>query len=397
MSSFAAVARTGVASVLLHPLRSLVAVVSIVAVVLPYAAGAGVAEGLLDQAEASIREGADLYVTGTRFGRPAPLPDEALGRVRAITGVRSVTPRIVGEVRLGIERLDAIVVGLPPERLPPSASCVEGRLFAAGALNELVFGRELARRLHLRVGDMVPPFYRNDAGERISTVVGLFDADSPVWAAHLVFCSLETASAIFAQEGLVTGLLVDCDPGYRPAVMAAILRLDRIAAPDAHGPVAAAVASREELRALMPQSLRHLHGIFHLHFVLAFAVGIPLLMVVSGLGLPERRREAALLKATGWMTDQLLLRGMVESLILCAIGASAALLLAWGWLGPLNARGIAGVFLPGAEAAPAFAVPYRLAPAPALMAFVVSFAIVSVGTVYSTWRAATAPPALALR
>ncbi len=397
MNTLVAVARTGLVSVLLHPLRSLVSIACLVAVVLPYAAGAAVAEGLLDQAEASIREGADLYVTGTRFGRPAPLPDEAAERVRAIAGVRSVTPRITGEIRLGSEGLAAVVAGVPPDRLPGSARCVEGRLFAAGASHELVVGRELAHRLHLQVGAMIPPFYRNDEGERISTVVGLFEADSPVWAANLVFCSLETAAAIFAQRGLVTALLVDCEPGYRPAVISSILRLDRIAAPDAHGPVAAAVASREELRALLPQSLRHMDGIFHLHFVLAFAVGIPLLMVVSGLGLSERRREAALLKATGWMTDQLLLRGLVESLVLCLVGASAALLLAWGWLGPLGARGIAGVFLPGAGAAPAFTVPYRLAPTPALMALVVSFSIVSIGTVYSTWRAATAPPALALR
>jgi ABC-type lipoprotein release transport system permease subunit len=72
-------------------------------------------------------------------------------------------------------------------------------------------------------------------------------------------------------------------------------------------------------------------------------------------------------------------------------------LLAWAWLDVLNARGIAGIFLPGAGWAPAFRVPFRLAPVPALLGFAVSFAIVSTGTLYSTWRAATAEPALALR
>jgi ABC-type antimicrobial peptide transport system permease subunit len=88
---------------------------------------------------------------------------------------------------------------------------------------------------------------------------------------------------------------------------------------------------------------------------------------------------------------------MVESLVLALLGASVAILLAWGWLDLLDAKGIAGIFLPGAQASPAFRVPFRLTPVPALLSFTVSFAIVSTGTLYSTWRAATAAPATALR
>jgi len=62
-----------------------------------------------------------------------------------------------------------------------------------------------------------------------------------------------------------------------------------------------------------------------------------------------------------------------------------------------DGAGIVGIFLQGAEAAPGFRVPFRLVPVPLLLAFVVSFAVVATGTLYSTWRAATAPPALALR
>ena len=105
MRKLVAIARTGVAAVLLHPLRSAATVACLVAVLLPWLAGAGVAQGLLDQVEMSIEGGADLYVAGTRFGRPAPVPLDALQTIRGIAGVRDVFPRIVGEIALGKEQL----------------------------------------------------------------------------------------------------------------------------------------------------------------------------------------------------------------------------------------------------------------------------------------------------
>jgi ABC-type antimicrobial peptide transport system permease subunit len=126
-------------------------------------------------------------------------------------------------------------------------------------------------------------------------------------------------------------------------------------------------------------------------------VGILVLLVTSGVGRAERRREVGLLKATGWQTDEVLLRGLVESFCLSLAGACVALLLAWVWLRVFNGWAVAGLFLDGAGAAPAFRVPFRLTPVPALLAFVLAFAVVLSGTLYSTWRAATAPPRETMR
>ena len=68
------IARTGLAAVLLHPARSLATVGAVVVVLVPYLAGLGLSQGLRADAEASVRFGADLYVTGTRFGRDVPVP-----------------------------------------------------------------------------------------------------------------------------------------------------------------------------------------------------------------------------------------------------------------------------------------------------------------------------------
>lgn len=397
MRRWLALGRSGAVAVLLHPLRSSVTVASLVAVLLPYVAGLAIARGLLDQARDAIRFGPDLLVEGERLGRPAPVPLEAVGDVRAIPGVREVVPRIVGEVRLGRDDVSAVLVGLPLEHLPSGTGLVAGRLPAVGASHELVVGAALARRLALRVGSKIPPFYRNDAGERVSTVVGVFRSDLPIWSGSLMLTSLDTAAAVFAQRGVASSLLVTVDPAQREAVRRALARLPALGPDDGHGPVRPRVLAREDAAALLPSQVHRREGVFTLHWLLAFAVGLPLLLVTTGAGLAERRRETALLKAVGWSTDDVLLRATAESVLLGVAAAAAAVLLAVLWLGPLRAVGIGAVFLPGVDGDPAVDVPYRLAPVPVMLAFLLALVLVTVGSLASTWRAAATPPAEVLR
>src|SRR5262249_41800186 len=143
--------------------------------------------------------------------------------------------------------------------------------------------------------------------------------------------------------------------------------------------------------------IAHRGGIFNLHFVLAFAVGIPVILVTSGLGLSERRREVGILKATGWQTDEVLLRNAVESFALSLAGACNAILLAFAWLQWLNGYWIASIFLNGIDVVPAIRVPFRISPIPVLFAFLLSFVLVMTGTLYSSWRASTVSPIEAMR
>jgi ABC-type lipoprotein release transport system permease subunit len=386
------IAHTGLTAVLLHPLRSLVSVVALVVVLLPYLVGLGLSKGLQAEAEASVGFGADLYVTGSRFGRPAPLPLSAVSAVRALDGVIEVVPRIVGEVLLGKERLHAVLVGVPTERLPAWSACIDGDLpHGGGGPNQLVIGTALARRLSLKVGSVLLPFYHAERGERLSRIVGVFRPDAPLWQANLVLTTFDTAAHLFDQAGLATDLLVWCRSGSQAEVS------QRIEQSQLLGEMQARVTARGDLRALLPRGLLHREGIFNLHFVLVFVVGILVLLVTSGVGLAERRREIGILKATGWQTDEVLLRGAVEGICLSLAGACTALLLAWLWLRLFNGWGVAGFFLAGSEAAPDFQVPFQLTPVPALLALVLSLVIVLSGTLASLWRAATVAPREAMR
>jgi ABC-type lipoprotein release transport system permease subunit len=396
------ICRTGLDAVLLHPGRSLATVGCLVAVLLPFLAELGISKGIEQQAIQSAQFGADLYVTGRQLGQHAPVPLTAIEAIRGIDGITQVAPRIVGEVLLGKDQVHAVLVGIPIKRFPSSLRCVQGRLYGGGGRNELVLGTQLSRRLNLQVGDLIPPFYHSAQGDRVSEVVGLFEADAPMWQANLILTSFETAQAIFDEQELATDLVVYCRPGYQEAIRSKILQLpagatrgnDKLKAAE---PISLAVTTRDDLLALLPRDLLHREGIFNLHFVIAFAAAILVVLVTSGFGLVERRREVGILKATGWQTDQVLLRSFVESLLLSAAAAALSTLLAFAWLKGLNGYGLASLFLPGSGPAASFPIPFRLTPIPVLLTVIVAFTVVLVGSIYSTWRAATSPPRTAMR
>jgi ABC-type lipoprotein release transport system permease subunit len=392
------VAATGLAAVLLSPLRSFVSFLAVAAVLLPYLVGLALSQGLQAEAEASARLGADLYVSGSQYGRPVPIPLRAANMIRRIDGVTEVVPRIVGAIALGRDHVQTVLVGLPPEHAAAWADCIDGDPPQTRTLNELVIGTSLAHQLHLKIGSMLLPFYRNDRqGAHTSRVVGVFKPDAPLWQAKMILTTFDTASAIFDQEDTATDLLVWCRPDALSSVRLAIERELLFSTSPKGGVIRPSVTGRDDLLALLPSGLLHREGVFNLHFVVAFVIGILTLLVTSGIGLGERRREIGILKATGWQTDEILLRGLVESLSLSLAGACAALLLAWVWLRFLNGYGIAGLFLEGADLKPDFSVPYRLTPTPLVLAFLLSFAIVLTGTLYSSWRAAATPPREAMR
>jgi ABC-type lipoprotein release transport system permease subunit len=392
------VSLTGLVAVSRSPLRSLTCVAALVVVLAPYLAGVGLAQGVEAEAEASVRHGADLYVRGSQFGRPAPLPLLAVKEVAAVhPGVYRVVPRIVGEVFLGKEQLRCVLVGMPPRDFPDWANCIEGKPPSDGGAHQLVIGTTLARRLGLKVGSRLPPFYRNRRGERISQVVGIFAPEAPLWQAHLILTTFDSAAAVFDQPGLATDLLVNCEAGTAADVAREITQQLSFPSAEGQGVVRPEVVSSEELLATLPLGVRRHEAAFNLHFVLAFCVAILVLLVTSGLGLTERRREIGILKATGWQTDEVLLRGAVESAALSLAGAGASFLLAWAWLRLFNACGIAALFVTGADVWPDFPMPYRLTPVPLLLGLVFSLVIVLSGTLFSVWRSAIAPPREAMR
>jgi len=395
MPAFVEVARAGLTAPLLHPRRTAVALFCLLVVLTPFVSACAISAGLAADSERAIAAGPDLHVTGLRFGRDAPLPASAAAKLAAIEGVTSAEPRIVGPIALGKNREPAVLVGVRAQRPDPPLVGVEGRLFVDGPSHELVLGAGLAKRLGLRVGSVIPPFYYNPQGERVSRVVGTFLPSASIWESRVVLTSLETAAVVFNEEQTVTDVAIRCREGYVGTVREAIIALGLTGE---LGPgVLPRIVTRAELRASLPSGVSQQAAIFHLHYLLAMVAAALVLMVTSGIGLAEGRREIGVLKAVGWQTDEILLRGLVGTLVVSVVAASLAVLIAFVWLRGLNGWGIASVFLPGTDVAPEFPVPARLLPAPALLGFMFSWLITSLGTLSAAWRAALVPPREAMQ
>ena len=138
-----------------------------------------------------------LLVEPSHYDGPGDERVTAVAEIRKIPGVAAVVPRIVGPIELGVDRVRAVLVGVPLKDFPAGISCVQGCLYRGSNRNELVIGTELAQQLNLNVGDFLPPFYHNRNGERVSEVVGLFHSDVSLWQARLILTSFESAAHIF--------------------------------------------------------------------------------------------------------------------------------------------------------------------------------------------------------
>ncbi len=414
MSPFLSIARTGSAAILLSPLRSTVTVLAVVAVLVPYLVGIGLAEGLRQEARIAIGAGTpageellpDLYVAANRFGRRVPIPMALADPIGKFDGVTRVVPRIVGRITLGKDNVEAVLVGMPREELQRRGSTVrrltrmvDGKLPGSrhGEGPQLVIGSGLARKLDLQVGTVLPPIFRSGGGEKTPRITGIFQSDISPWQSRMILTTFESAADIFGQQGLATDLLVFCRRGQPEAIRSRILQSIPGSSTEPATGFQPSVTSRADLESLLPAGLGHREGVFNLLFVIAFAVGILVILVTSGFGHPERRREIGILKATGWQTDEILVRSLVESLLLGLASAAIAILVALAWLEWLNGFWIAGIFLAGVETQPTFPVPYVLAAQPAGLAVLVACLLVTTGSAYSTWRAAVTPPAEAMR
>ncbi len=393
----------------MSPLRSIVTVSVVSVVLVPYLVGLGLVEGLRQEISLTANRSMsgrlpDLYVSGSRFGRRVPVPVSVAETIAGFDGVSRVIPRIVGRVRIGQSSTEAIVVGIPASewsRHAPSHSngweLIEGDWPASerGEPAQLLVGSALATRLQIEVGDVLPPLVRTRHGDKTPLVVGVFRSDGSLWQSQMILTTWSTATELFDQPGMVTDLLVTCRAGQAEAIRSRILREVVVSAGESM--VQPVVMSRSDFESLLPAGLGHRGGVFSMLFVMALSMGVLVVLLTSGLGLRDRRRTIGILKATGWQTDQVLLRGLVEHLILAVIAASASVLIAYCWLEVFNGYLIASVFLAGLEAEPGVTVPFSLAPVPVVLAFLISCAVVMTGNTVVTWRVAVAPPAEAMR
>jgi ABC-type lipoprotein release transport system permease subunit len=363
--------------------RTLVLILSLVAILFPFLAALSISEGIKLQSKISVDEGADFYVTGDSAGSSAPLPLSDLDRFRKISEIDRIVPRIVGRAYLK-ERTVAIV-GMPDGILPDSLLITGGR--SIKNRGEVVVGSTLGKQYGLTPGSK---FYMPINRWKKFTVVGSFSSKSSMWSSNLIYMSLDDAGDLFRMKGLATDFLVYAKP-KQSAVVGIYLQLENQKNPPIR------IQSRELVNSYFQRGFESRSGVFTAFYIAAFALAIPLVFILTGLGWTERRKEIGTLKAVGWQTLDIVEITLWENIFVSIFSACLAIMAAFIWIRVFNGFFIAQFFIGESGIIPAFPLPARFVPIPAFLSFLLAFTLTMTGSLYNAWRMASTPAAETMR
>ena len=366
--------------------RGIVVVLCLVAILFPFITAIAISQGVKSQSLLSVEEGADIYLTYDQYGKNSAVPLSFIKEVQGIEGILKVVPRVIGRSFIG--NYLTVVAGMPTDALPPSLSLEKGRIFKEE--NEVIIGASLARALNLDIGHS---FTLDINKSRILKVSGIFSSKSSIWSADLVFASFNDAAEIFRMPGQASDLLVYTRPGYNARIAEVLSALHE---GDKTQPIIR-VQTKDLVRQYFNKGFTMKEGIFTALYTVAFAIAIPALLVVSGFGMGERRRDIVIIKAIGWQTSEIIEVVFIENLLLSLTAAPMALLISFIWIRLFNGFLIAQFFIAEIGILPAFPVPARYMPLPLFLSFAFALVLTMVGSMYSTWRSAVTAPAVTMK
>jgi ABC-type lipoprotein release transport system permease subunit len=369
--------------------RTLVVLLCLVAVIFPFLTALTISEGIKFQSAISVDEGTDFYVTGNAAGSSIPLPMEDLERFEALEGVARVVPRIVGRTYV-VDRV-ITVVGLPVDAMPPPAVGLDqGETIEKSG--DVLVGSSISKKYNLEPGT---DFRFPIKPRKPFLVTGVFSSDCTIWSSSVIFMSIEDAADLFAMEDSVTDFLVYAEPGRAFVVD---MRLQEDEKSRRFGPLSnIRVQSRQLVERYLHRGFNTRMGIFTALYTVAFALAVPALLIVSGFGWADRRREVGMLRVVGWQSSEIIEMVAWENLVLSLTGACTAFLTSFVWIRLLNGFFIAQFFIAETGVVPDFTVPSRFLPLPLFFAFLLALLLTMTGSLYNTWRFATIAPAEAIR
>jgi ABC-type lipoprotein release transport system permease subunit len=370
------------ANLLRHRTKAIVVCLCIIAILSPFVSAIAISEGIREQSMDSVDEGGDLYLTFDEFGRNTSVPLKYLDAINEILGVKKAVPRIIG--RGYVQDKLAVIAGIDKKYLPDSTSMISGRIFQKP--NEVIVGFEFARHFMLQPGDQ---FSMRGQKRKEFTIVGIFSSDSSIWASSLLFMSFYDAGELFGRTDEATDIQIYSIPGHNSEIAS---ELYTILLNEPYR-----LQDKDTIELFIKKGFMLKEGVFSALYVVAFALGIPAILVASGFGLAERRKEIGIMKATGWNTLEVLELITFEQLLISITAASMTILLSMLWNEGLNGALIAQFFIAETNLLPAFNVPSKFLPLPAFLSFIFSFMLTMVGSIYSSWRASTESPVVAMK
>jgi putative ABC transport system permease protein len=328
-------------------------------------------------------------------------PEEVRERIVRIPGVEQVETRVVADVKLDIEGypdpVSGRLVSVPDhgEPLMNRLYIREGRYLDPGREDEVLVSEAFAEAHGFSPGDILGTIINGKS--KVLTIAGI--AVSPEYIYQL---KPGTLVPDFERYGILwmartpLGTAYDMEGAWNDAVM----RLGADAEPDAviervdlvleqYGGLGAVGREDQISHRYLSEEFRMLGRMATIYPVIFLGVAAFLLNVVMSRLISTQREQAATLKAFGYRNMDIGIHYLQLVAVIVATGVSGGILLGV-WL----AKGLGALYMEYYRFP--FLI-YRLEPHVAAIGALVSMAAAAAGTLYSIWRSAKLPPALAMR
>jgi putative ABC transport system permease protein len=299
-------------------LRSTLAILGLAIAVATVVALMGVANGL----ERSFldlynQRGADLVVQhkGGTMQLNSGIEEDLGPRIEKLPGAGQVIGGLMDVVAMEQFDLFAVIVnGWAPDCVVlDRVTIMSGRRLEAGDTGRVMLGQVLAGNIGKRVGDTLEMY-----GEP-QEIVGIFDSFS-VYEAGGIFMLLTDMQRLMDRPKQVTGYVVQAEPKGDPQAITRLANEIDALSPTIHAePVPTFVHNISQIRVVRAGAWAT--------SAIAVTVGVIGVLNTMMMSVFERAREIGTLRALGWRKGRVMFLVLLESLLLCAVGAVAGVAL----------------------------------------------------------------------
>jgi lipoprotein-releasing system permease protein len=360
--------------------------------------------------------GTNAHVVVVRNGAPMEDYRQVMAKLKEFKGVTATTPFIYNQVMLssgknvsgvvlrGIDvSTDRLVTGLSKSVVEGTIDRLEPKMGAGSeAYPGLLVGKELAKHLHLSVGDKVnvisPMGNITPLGMmpkmKPFRVAGIFNTGMFEYDSTLAYVSLGQAQSFFDLEDTVTGVQLKVQDVYHTGELAR--SINRTLGPDYYARDWMQM-NRNILFALKTEKVVMFIILTLIVLVAAFGIASTLFMVVM-----EKNRDIAILKSMGATGGSIMkifvLEGLVIGIIGTALGVVSGLLIALNlepiisFIQKITGQNFFSKDIYYLDRFPSMVVPFDV-----VLISVTAVLISFIATLYPAWQASRMLPAEALR
>jgi lipoprotein-releasing system permease protein len=360
--------------------------------------------------------GTNAHVVVVRNGAPMEDYRQVMAKLKEFKGVTATTPFIYNQVMLssgknvsgvvlrGIDvTTDRLVTGLSKSVVEGTIDRLEPKMGAGSeAYPGLLVGKELAKHLHLSVGDKVnvisPMGNITPLGMmpkmKPFRVAGIFNTGMFEYDSTLAYVSLGQAQSFFDLEDTVTGVQLKVQDVYHTGELAR--SINRTLGPDYYARDWMQM-NRNILFALKTEKVVMFIILTLIVLVAAFGIASTLFMVVM-----EKNRDIAILKSMGATGGSIMkifvLEGLVIGIIGTALGVVSGLLIALNlepiisFIQKITGQNFFSKDIYYLDRFPSMVVPFDV-----VLISVTAVLISFIATLYPAWQASRMLPAEALR